>query len=445
MTYISASTYRNLKHVFEENHLSLRVQADHLVAEGSEALTKEKIRAIVESAGFCPLIATNRLQRNVVLTISPFKIPDFFNLDEVKEVDSRAVSQDYMNFDEITRVLLSKKFQGTSDAVEKDRWSSVNRFRSMVTPALNQCLFEILSQYAPGEHPMVEIGSGTGYSLSRLPNIIRTQPHPTECQLLYQSGTVYQTDIEGLHHALVETGKKVSVFFALDVFDTMTSELRKKSFLQLSQLQNSGDRIVIMLDTNPLLDIIINKLQSLYPDHVIFPYFPLSNAPAKFSVLLVPTDNVDKKPTIDELLELIKHESLAKSHGKVSEMQIQLHNLHDTLNLKVICLEDFFVEHVQQELAEAGYESYSYYHSAYVAGNLPPISMPIKQDLLYRSVTDWATVRQWALDDAGLRAILSEKKLALPTFSEDFLNALRSKNQKLLGAEILVVVATKKS
>lgn len=64
----------------------------------------------------------------------------------------------------------------------------------------------------------------------------------------------------------------------------------------------------------------------------------------------------------------------------------------------------------------------------------------------YKSVTDRATVRQWSVHDQKLVNWLATKNLKLPNhFDEPFLNDLRKKGQKIFGAEMLVIEATKKS
>ncbi len=337
---------------------------------------------------------------------------------------------------------------GKEDTVTKDKWSPVNSFRSFVSSALNKGLSEIISKHAKNDHPIVEIGSGIGYVLSESlsPKTIRTQPSHAECQLLSKSISepIYKTDIEGIYNCLLESGKKIPLFFAVDVFDTLSPSLRKGSFLQISQLQNTDDRILIMLDTNPCLDVTIEHLGSLYPEHAIFPYYPLTNDPAKFSVIIVPIEYVQHKPSQSELLEMINQESMAIMSGRVSQMQYGLHQLQKKFDLKVVNLEDFFSEQVKSELVQAGYKADVYYHSSFTTGDLPKGLQEIKQDLVYKPVTDTATVRQWCLTDEKLLSSLNKKGLSLPKhFNEDFLHSIRAQGQKIFGAEILVIEATK--
>jgi hypothetical protein len=102
------------------------------------------------------------------------------------------------------------------------------------------------------------------------------------------------------------------------------------------------------------------------------------------------------------------------------------------------------VEHVKNELEEAGYMAEVYYHTSFTIGNLAKGLSDIEQDLVYKSVSETATIRQWSLTDEILLKDLSKKGLHLPThFDEEFLRSLREKGQKILGAEILVINAKK--
>lgn len=460
MTYFSGSMQGRLQQAFNENSMALSIKSDHIIAEDSQAYSKEKIQKIVESVGFCPLISQNKVNKNFVFIVSPYKIPDFFNQKDLENSEIAESNQLtpgilktldknehlYFTASEITELLTSHLFVIGKEEKVKDKWFPVNTFRSFVTPALNKGLCELISKYAKPDCPVIEIGSGIGYSVEKLSNIIRTQPSQDECKLLGESisAPVYNLDIQGIYRSLSESGKKVPLFFALDVFDTLSPELRKSSFLQLSQLQNSGDRILMMLDTNPCFDVMIKHFETLYPDHAIFPYYPLSSDPAKFSVIIVPTKYIEHKPTLSQLVEIINQESRTIMAERVSQLQCALHQLQNKFNLKVINLEDFFVEQLKNELAEAGYEADIFYHNSFSCGDLPKEFSAIKQDLVYKSVTDTFSVREWCLTDEKLLESLSKKKLTLPShFNEEFLTSLREKQQKIFGAEILVINATK--
>lgn len=461
MTYFCSSVQERLQQTFSENNIALSLKSDHIIAESSQAFSRKKIQEIVDSAGFCPLISEKKINKNFVFTVSPYKIPDFFNhknLEKSDIVESNIqllpirlkISEEkeglYFTQDEIIELLTPHQFTSEKKEKVKDKWSQVNNFRSFVVPALNNGLCKLISKYSKTNYPMIEIGSGIGYSIEELSNVIRTQPCQDECRLLTgsTSAPIYNLDIQGIYGSLIESGKKVPLFFALDVFDTLSPELRRESFLQLSQLQNSGDSILMMLDTNPCFDVTIKQLESLNPNHVILPFYPLSSDPAKFSVIVVPEKYVGYRPTQNQLLEIINQESMAIMSGKVSQMQYGLHQLQQKFDLQVIVLEDFFVEQVKNELIESGYEAEVHYHNSFTCGDLPKELSGIKQDLVYRPVTDTSTVRQWCLTDEKLLSSLSRKGLSLPVhFNEEFLTNLRERQQKIFGAEILVINAKK--
>lgn len=373
------------------------------------------------------------------------------NLWDNRSVDSiySSDSTQYFEINELSSLLERNAYVCGKEGISvEDKWSKVNNFRAIVSSALNKGLSDILSQNIKGEHPIVEIGSGIGYKLpeSISAKTIRIQPGPSECELLKRSisDPIYQMNIEDLYNSLVDNGKKIPLFFALNVFDTMSTDERKANLLRISQLQNPDDRILIMLDTNPLFDKTIKQLESLYPKHVALPYFPPKTEYNKFSVIMVPVEFIEFNPNENELLKIIEQESRALALGYLTEMQYGLSLLQNKLNLKVVALEDFFVDQVKEELNEIGYTSNIYYHASFTAGDLPAGFSTVKQDLLYKSVTDSATVRQWCLTDENLLNRLSKKGLSLPDhFNDGFLSDLKEKGQKILGAEILVIEAKK--
>lgn len=309
---------------------------------------------------------------------------------------------------------------------------------------------EIVARGVKNGHPIVEIGSGIGYSLTEgvASEVIRIQPSTVDCRLFRKSSSspIYQLDIEDLYTHLVKSEKKVPLFFALDVFDALPSKVRKESLLQLSQLQNAEDRILIMLDTNPHLESVIEQLEFLHPNHVAFPYFPLGADCTKLAVLLVPSTSIPFKPSLRDLLQIIETEikNIALK-GRPSAMQYKLHQLQEKLNLKVVNLEDFFSDQVKNELEKIGYNTNVYYHNSFTTGEMPKSGSAVNQDLIYKPVTDVeGTVRQWSLNDGKLLDALAKKDIQLPEhFSESFLADLRAKGHKILGAEILVIEAIK--
>lgn len=441
--HLTNEIYSRLQQVFIENDLTINLESNHVVVENSEGLI-EKIRTIVKSIGFCPLLGKSEFNNNIIFTIASPEIPDFFK----NVFYENKKNSDYFDFNEISKLLEESKFTGRQgNRSIKDPWAKINCFRFFVSSALNQGLSEIISKHVKDGYPIVEIGSSIGYAIEDKlsQKTIRIQPSTAECLLLKETITapIYQLDIEGLFNNLIESGKKIPLFFALNVFDVISPKKRKACLSQLSQLQNSGDHILIIHDTNPLLDKIITQLETLYPEHAFFPYFPLSWACEKFSMIPVPLKYA-KKPSFKQLLTVIENESMAIEMKHVSQLQKGLHILQQALNLKVICLEDFFINQIQNELKEMGYTSKMYYHASFTTGEPPQALCEVKQDLIYKPVTDTRTVRQWSLTDSNLLSQLEKKDIHLPNqFSNEFLLDLREKGHKIFGAEILVIEAQK--
>jgi hypothetical protein len=67
-----------LQKAFLENNLSINIKPACIIVENSQNQKQEKIRQIIEMSGFCPLISSNKINKNFVFTIVPYKIPEFF-------------------------------------------------------------------------------------------------------------------------------------------------------------------------------------------------------------------------------------------------------------------------------------------------------------------------------------------------------------------------------
>ena len=144
-----------------------------------------------------------------------------------------------------------------------------NNFRELVRPALDLLLSNLIGEQANGIRPIVEIGAGIGYSLppQQKDQIIRTQMAADERFLLRKSGDecVYPLALEELYGALKAADQKVPLFFALNVFDTMACEQRLANLQRLAAVQDAGDRLLIVNDTNPHFDTVIPEIESAYP------------------------------------------------------------------------------------------------------------------------------------------------------------------------------------
>ena len=325
-----------------------------------------------------------------------------------------------------------------------DKWKSINNFRAFVSPSLNQGLSDVLKLYAKSNLPIIEIGAGIGYSINpQFPSpILQTQMNEGECQLLsnISSNPIYQLNIEKIADALKEDKKKISLFFGLNVFDAMPEKERENNLAKLSSLQTSGDQILILSDTNPTFGVIINDIEASHPGFHAIPFLPLSQESHKLSCVLVPKEIIPEKYSEDQLVDVLEKECLYLSQGYLSKSQIFLHHLQEQLNLKVIDLEDFYIKKTQSLLEEVGYTSIAYRHVSFITAPLSIKSPNVKQDLVYKAVSDTATVRQWALDDRKLKENLEQKNIPFPSIPVE---SLRENGEKVFGAELLIIVATK--
>ena len=78
MAYLSNGIYTRLQEAFVENNLKL--QSNYVIVENSQNQTEEKIRGLITSIGFYPLLSSNKINGNFVFTIFPYKIPSFFQV-----------------------------------------------------------------------------------------------------------------------------------------------------------------------------------------------------------------------------------------------------------------------------------------------------------------------------------------------------------------------------
>lgn len=326
-----------------------------------------------------------------------------------------------------------------------DKWKSVNNFRAFVSSSLNQGLSDVLKLYAKSNLPIIEIGAGIGYSINpQFPSpILQTQMNEGECQLLsnISSDPIYHLNIEKIVDFLKGDKKKISLFFGLNVFDAMPERERENNLAKLSSLQTSGDQILILSDTNPTFGVMINDIEASHPGYHAIPFLPLSQESHKLSCVLVPKEIIPEKYSENQLVDVLEKECLFLSQGYLSESQILLHQLQKKFDLKVVELEDFYIKKTQSLLEEVGYTSLAYRHVSFITATLPTESPHVKQDLVYKAVSDTATVRQWALDDQKLRENLEQKNISLPNIP---IESLREKGEKVFGAELLVIVGTKK-
>jgi hypothetical protein len=145
-------------------------------------------------------------------------------------------------------------------------------------------------------------------------------------------------------------------------------------------------------------------------------------------------------PSFNDFLSSYEMEVESALKGESTPLQRGLRELQKKWDLKVVNLEEFFTAQVQRELEETGYKSDVYYHASFTVGQAE-----IMRDLIYKPVTDIFAVREWSLTNQKLLNFLNMKGLSIPKhFDEDFLRSMRRAGQNIIGAEILVIEATKK-
>ena len=305
--------------------------------------TKEKTIQTVTEVGFPPSFNQGEPNSRINYTVSSFKLPNpwCYTIGRIQRLLSSSLYSPAVTLTPIW-----------------DRWTNSNRFRSYVKPALDKVITEVVFANAGDAPAILEIGAGIGYSLGQkvLSRTIRIQPNTQECQLLSQAERtpIYQTSLEELCDQLLTKGGSFPLIFALNVFDVMSRDVRRKNFERVSQFQRKGDKLLLLLDTNPYLNEVINRLHEIYPQHTPLPYLPDSN-PQKISFVMVPNDKLemtDFSPIIGYIAEV---ELLDK--GVKSDLQAKIQEIMSHSSCPVIAVEDFFVEEVTKELGTIGYQT----------------------------------------------------------------------------------------
>ncbi len=417
---------------------SLTVEADHFSVNCLDL----KIRRVVLSIGFCPIVSSSQVNGQFAFTIVPYKMPEFFS-----RTLKTPISIKYFEVKELVKLLGSKIYNRREGDAAEDRWLGVNRNRVFVLESLDQGLSEILSRYTNGPSAILEIGAAKGYKIpeSLSQRVIRTQPNAIDCYHLSQSSTgpLYQMNIEELHSRLERLNRKIPLVFALNVFDVLSSSDRKASLVQLSQLQNSGDHLLFMLDASPEIGSTIKQIETLYPEHVPVYYVPPGSGSAKAQVVLVSLEKVSRRPSILEFVA-----SMRNSGGEEGQKrQLELQKMQSEQNLKIIVLEDFFVENMKRELDEVDYDVDAYYHASFTRGAVPNgLDVPTEQRFVYKPVTEVGNLRAVPLTESDIVEGWSKKGPKLPKHFNDeaVFSDMRKKGQKIFGSEILVIAAQKR-
>lgn len=424
---------------------------------------------LLEERGFCPIVSQNKVGGKVAFTVTPYSQPLLFLSDrfEIKRIPADPVTEsnsdraNLFSYEDLTK--LFKKAVLTPVGQSKDNWAGLNMHRSLVTHTFNQTLTEVVTQYTQ-DSPILEIGSGAGYRLSdKLSSkLIRTQADVDDYYTLKRSESdhkpIYNLDVRDIYKLCCNSGKKIPLFFALNVFDAMADEIRSDCFSQIAQLQSSGGRLLILSDTNPEYQHTIRRLEAQNPGAVAIPYLSLCGECTKLSAVLVPK-KLNPYPSDLGFLSIGNSEmNSIFSLGK-SMFQDKIHDVVEKLNLQVIALNDYNTNQVKSELEKNGYECRVYYHTTFtvgdcLSGEMERFTAPVnftepksftKYDLVYKQGSDIAAIRTCCLPSEKFSAWLATKKLSLPKgVDKAFLKELRRNRLKLFGAEVLVIEATKK-
>jgi hypothetical protein len=264
----------------------------------------------------------------------------------------------------------------------------------------------------------------------------------------------------GLH-----PGKSVPLYLGINVFDAMMPMDRELNLSYIAKTQTKGGQILMVLDANPELGSIISEIISEYPDMIVLPYIPTgykgSEQFYRMSAVLFPK-SLSKNPAFanfqifcldsacvdSQAFDLIGQEEKILRHKQlVSNMQLQLEKAKEAFGLKVIPLEEYFVEKTKKMLERLGYSAKSYYHTSFCEASLSTLAEPaeLKQPIVYKPISDsLLPVRQWCHKDRDFLGRLQHKNLSLPSSCNDkFIKELFERNNRLIGAELLIIEATK--
>lgn len=463
MTIYSRCIHDKLTDAFRANHMFLFPERIYFEVKNSSNTSQDKVREIIKSLGFCPLISRNSICENIVFTVSPFKIPDFFltgNLYPQNALKPATIHKaltyrqplfdNYFDFDEMTSLLnesktISNYYQDIS-AEGKTSHAAINEIRVPFKGAMEKGLFEIICPNALEKYPIVEIGAGSGYNIPSAfsARTIRIQPHIEEFQKMKDLApkTTFQLNIEDFCKILSEKHKKISEIFLLNVFDTLSDKEKQINLTSISVLQNPGDKLHILLDVNPCLYTSIEGLKRKYPGFMPMPFIHEDNICQKVSYALIPEEFTTPDHNRSAYKQFI--EDVHNDYKNLnSQTQTLLRELYKKKLIQVIAIEDFFVEKMKEMLENTGYSSTSHYHHSFTVE--VPNSLKSGQELIYKPVTDAGlSVRQWKLYDKRFVNWLKDKNLNVPEFASGYVKHLKTTDHRILGAEFLVIEATKR-
>lgn len=381
----------------------------------------------------------------------------FFSVFLFSHLGLSMESGNYFSCYELEQILAACKKIPISLRTFQDRWYKINELRNLVSASLNHGLDDILQGHDHGA--IVEIGCGIGYRfpVDKEKSIIRLQPNIMDfCGLVGGNvPNIYPLDV-GQFCRIISAfpGKTVGRYIGINVFDCMPAVEREQNLKAISKTQNVGDKIFVVLDANPDLAIVIPEIISENPEMDVLPYIPLryfsSEQFYRMSAILLPKNLNDKFIKMDaEIFENnLQNEKKLRHKDKISSTQQQLEWARSEKNLQVIIFEEYFAKKMIKLFADIGYEAKFYYHASFCLMNIHDIvaTSEIEQPIVYKPISDTLLpVRQWSHKDKEFLSRLKHKNLALPTHCDDqFFAELLKSDQRLVGAELLVIEATKK-
>lgn len=361
----------------------------------------------------------------------------------------------YFTFDELESLL--KKFTSERSVQAQDvngsNWNEdgIVSFRNKVSPSLNQGIAKLFES-VPAETPIVEIGSGSTYQFPT-ENVIRLQPEHTVFRKIEKLRGAFQVSAQEFLDALpADSGKHIPYYFALNVFDVMPVQERVATIKSIAKTQSPDDVLLIVSDTNPFINTMLNELSDEYPDSVIYPYFPLPNENEgmfySVSAVIIPKALAFSSGlpllTMDSnsFGDLMTSEAIIRSqYHAISELFAVIGALKNKNKLQVVALESYYAKKLKTIL-EPYYDVKVSYHTSFVkvdAELFPTLVQPI----IYKPVSDCGgTIRQWSWAADRLVNRLKGKGLALPQDCSS--EILSQSNQKLIGSEMLVIKGTRK-
>lgn len=416
MTYlVNNGRYNVLSQVFQGCGMTLQVPKgkNYVIIQGSQDRKIEQVIDVFKALKFfCPLFSSRKLEGCWVFTVCPYRLPFFF-----------------------------------MESLE-DKWEPLNNQRRLVSPSVEGGLKDLLEARSLKEGAIVEIGAGIGYSVPKTltPRLIRIQPDEEEYLCLTESDASVSVRLMDVQTLLDGMKEKISLFFALNVWDVMGANERMETLERMAKSQTAGGRLLILLDTCPSLHTTFQSLQDAYPERALFPLFPSyenSSLPSKISALVVPQKEVGgDRPCAEDFFKMGVQEAEARMDKQTTTIQEWIQQVKESHPFVV--WEDFFVEKMKQELAAVGYKATSFYH---MTCTIQKAQKPEHVGLfIYKSVTNsMGAILPWPFEELdSLIPFLQEKGIQIPKYFQDlaYLDQLKKEGNCILGAEFLTIDAS---